>query len=58
MKEVFQVGPLVLKFSSVYLFLWIFFMRTIFKVFVECYNIAFVLCRLFFGSESCGIIAP
>lgn len=43
MKEVFQVGPLVLKFSSVYLFLWIFFMRTIFKVSVEFGKMFYVL---------------
>ena len=40
MEEVFQVGPLVLNFSSVCLFLWIFFlMRTIFKVFIECVTV-------------------
>ena len=58
MKEVFQVGPLVLKFSSVYLFLWIFFMRTILKVFIECYSIASVLRFGFFGGKVCEIFIP
>ena len=43
MEEVFQVGPLVLNFSSIYLFIFVFcfffLMRTIFKVFIECVTV-------------------